>query len=126
MFTLIAFGCFNENENPVPDIKNAVKEEEIAIIEESEVPGMIIGNNNVEKKKAATREYFENLDKESTLEAIVDEIGNYGIEGSGIIYHVWKLDDGAKAKVVFDSKGRIVMIYIVDENNSERIYKREY
>ena len=66
------------------------------------------------------------LDKESSLEDIVADLGNYDIEGSGILYHVWHLDDGTEAKVVFDSEGRIVMIYIVSEDQSERIYKREY
>ena len=73
-----------------------------------------------------TRDYFENLDKESRLQDIVENAGNYSIEGSGVLYHVWPLNDGSRAKIVFDSKGRIVMIYIVGENGSERIYKREY
>ena len=38
---------------------------------------------------------------------IVTEIGPYSVQGSGIIYHVWKLDDGTEAHVVFDSKGKI-------------------
>ena len=78
------------------------------------------------EKPLATREYFENLDKESCLEDIVEDIGQYGVKGSGILYHVWQLDDGTEARVVFDSKGRIVMIYIGNENGSERIYKRQY
>ena len=78
------------------------------------------------EKLPATREYFENLDKESRLEDIVENIGNYGIEGSGILYFVWLLDDGSTAKTVFDSNGRIVMIYISGEYGSERIYEREY
>ncbi len=78
------------------------------------------------EKPAASREYFENLDKESRLEDIVEDIGQYGVKGSGIIYHTWQLDDGSEASVVFDSKGRINMIYIQNENKSERIYKRLY
>ena len=78
------------------------------------------------EKPLPSREYFENLDKDSSLEEIVDDIGNYGVEGSGILYFVWQLDDGAKAKVVFDSKGRIVLIYIVSRIHSERIFKRQY
>ena len=73
-----------------------------------------------------TRDYFDTLDKEKTLEEIVAEIGPYGVQGSGIIYHVWKLDDGTEAHVVFDSKGKITMIYIIGDDDSERIYKREY
>jgi len=73
-----------------------------------------------------SREYFEKLDKESTLQDIEKAAGEYGIEGSGILYFVWNLEDGSKAKVVFDSKGRIVMIYITGEQGSERIYRREY
>ena len=60
-----------------------------------------------------TREYFENLDKESRLQDIVEVAGDY-------------MDDGSRAKTVFDSSGRIAMIYIAGENGSERIYKREY
>lgn len=73
-----------------------------------------------------TREYFENLDKESRLQDIVEDAGNYSVEGSGILYFVWPLDDGSRAKTVFDSEGRIAMIYIVGETGSERIFKREY
>lgn len=76
--------------------------------------------------KTASREYFENLDKDYSLEDIVKEIGGYGLAGSGIIYHVWKLDDGSEALVVFDSKGRISGIYIRGEDISDLIYEREY
>jgi hypothetical protein len=79
-----------------------------------------------DERTPVSREYFENLDKESSLQDIVEAAGNYGIEGSGILYFVWPLSDGSMAKVIFDSKGRIVMIYITGENGSERIYKREY
>lgn len=78
------------------------------------------------ERAPVTREYFEDLDKESSLQDIVESAGSYSIEGSGILYHVWPLDDGSRAKIVFDSTGRIVMIYITGENGSERIYKREY
>ena len=64
------------------------------------------------ERTPVTRDYFENLDKESSLQDIVETAGNYGIEGSGILYHVWPLNDGSRAKIVFDSSGRIVMIYI--------------
>ena len=87
-----------------------------------------------QQKSLRTREYFENLDKESSLEEIVEEIGPYGIDGSGILYHVWHLNDGTKAKIVFNSGGKIVRIYIVGNDNddddsnddSELIYKREF
>ena len=87
---------------------------------------IVFYNNELVFRKITSREYFENLDKESSLEDIVEEIGPYGIRGSGIIYHVWKLDDGTEAHVVFNSKGKIEMIYIIDGDNSERIYKREH
>lgn len=74
----------------------------------------------------ASRAYFESLDQESTLQEIVKNAGNCSIEGSGILYFVWALDDGSRAKAVFDSRGWVVMIYIEGENGSERIYKREY
>ena len=78
------------------------------------------------EKQPASRAYFENLDKESRLEDIVEDIGQYGVKGSGILYFTWQLDDGSEACVVFDSKGRITMIYISNGDNSERIYKRQY
>ena len=80
---------------------------------------------NIEPK-TASREYFENLDKDFSLEDIVKDIGRYGITGSGILYHVWHLDDGSKALVVFDSKGRIVRIYIQSDDKEELLYVREY
>ena len=66
------------------------------------------------EKAPATREYFENLDPETRLEDIVRDIGMFGIEGSGIWYFVWHLDDGSAAKVVFNSRGEIIMIYIAE------------
>ena len=72
-----------------------------------------------------SRSFFENLDKDSSLEEIVGQIGACGYEGSGIIYHVWMLDDGSKAELVFNSKGKIEFIYIVSDDSSERIYDRD-
>lgn len=73
-----------------------------------------------------SREYFENLDKGSRLEDIVEDIGQGGVTGIGIIIHTWDLDDGSEARVVFDSENRISEIYIQNENRSEWIYKRLY
>ena len=78
------------------------------------------------EKSLPSRKYFENLDKGSRLEDIVEDIGQGGVKGSGILFHTWHLDDGSEASVLFDSKGLIQMIYIQDENSSERIYKRQY
>ena len=72
-----------------------------------------------------SRSYFENLDRDSSLEEIIEQIGNCGYEGSGIIYHVWVLDDGSKAELVFNSKGEIEFIYIVKGDTSERIFDRD-
>lgn len=83
-------------------------------------------DEEAEKQKNRTREYFENLDKDSSLDKIVEDLGAYGIEGSGILYHVWMLNDGSEAKLVFDSKGKIARIYISGDEQSEVIYKREY
>lgn len=71
-----------------------------------------------------SRDFFENLDRDSSLDDIVEQIGPCGYEGSGIIYHVWYLDDGSKAKLVFNSEGVIEFIYIANDENSERIYDR--
>ena len=85
-----------------------------------------VGEDAKLQKNYRTREYFENLDKESSLNKIVEELGPCGYAGSGIIYHIWQLNDGTEARVTFDSKGKIAMIYIAgDDNNVERIYKRE-
>ena len=73
-----------------------------------------------------TREYFENLDPESSLQDIVEAAGPYGVQGSGIVRFVWPLEDGSVAQVILDSQGRIEMIYTTGENRSERIYEREY
>ena len=87
---------------------------------------ILLASASVAEKALPSREYFENLDKGSRLEDIVEDIGQGGVKGSGIIYHTWHLDDGSEASVLFDSKGRIQMIYIQNENGSERIYKRQY
>ncbi len=79
------------------------------------------------QKSNRTREYFENLDKEnSSLDKLVDELGPCGYAGSGVIYHIWRLNDGSEARVVFDSDGKIAMIVIGEGGNGEKIYKREY
>ena len=133
MFAVIATGCDDGKVNDTQDVNNTPEanrleftNETVIAKEKTEGLNMVFGNSNAENTKVATREYFENLDKESKLDDIVAEVGNYGIKGSGILYHVWKLDDGTEADLVFDSKGRITMIYIIDGENSERIYKREY
>ena len=73
-----------------------------------------------------SRSDFENLDKDSSVEEIIEQFGNCSYEGSGIVYHVWLLDDGSKAKLVFNSKGKIEFIYIVTDDSGERIYDRDY
>ena len=47
------------------------------------------------EKPLPSREYFENLDKGSRLEDIVEDIGQDGVKGSGVIFHTWHLDDGS-------------------------------
>ena len=90
------------------------------------IAAVLLVSASLAEKLAATREYFENLDKETRLEDIVEDLGPYGVKGSGILYHCWHLEDGSEARVIFDSQGRIAMIYINGENSSERIYKRLY
>ena len=72
-----------------------------------------------------SRSFFEELDRESSLDEITEKIGAGGYEGSGIIYRVWMLDDGSKAKLVFNSKGKIEFIYIVTDDSGEIIYDRD-
>ncbi len=105
-----------------PDMEQAIKDADDYCAEQP----LCFSDNESVPVKDPTREYFEELDKESSLEDIVTDIGPYGIQGSGIIYHVWKLNDGTAAYVVFDSKDKLTMIYIIGDNHSERIYKREY
>ena len=78
------------------------------------------------EKPLPSRAYFENLDKGSRLEDIVEDIGQGGVKGISVIFHTWQLDDGSEASVIFDSEGRISLIYIQNEKSSERIYKRLY
>lgn len=74
-----------------------------------------------------SREYFEDLDEDRTLDDICSEIGYFnGIKGSGIWKYIWTLNDGTDAMVVFDSLGKIetVRIYDPEQNDSEIIYDR--
>ena len=107
-FILLLLGCNNE-ENPIDNIS------------EDSVAQPITESSS----SLPSRSDFENLDRDSSLQEIVDQFGKCGYEGSGIIYHVWMLDDGSKAELVFNSKGKIEFIYIVAEDHSERIYDRE-
>ncbi len=86
--------------------------------------GSEAGQVTESSRSLPAREFFENLDPESSPDDIVEQIGPCGYEGSGIIYHVWMLDDGSKAKLIFNSEGVIEFIYIVSDENSERIYDR--
>ncbi len=71
---------------------------------------ILLVSASLAEKALPSREYFLNLDKGSRLEDIVEDIGQGGVKGSGIIYHTWHLDDGSEASVLFDSKGRIVIV----------------
>ena len=74
--------------------------------------------------KNITRDYFRNLDRDYNLKDIVEEIGPYGIEGSGMWRFVWPINDGSKGKIMFDSSERIISIHIVDENGTETVFDR--
>ena len=87
---------------------------------------ILLVSASLAEKPLPSREYFENLDKGSRLEDIVEDIGQGGMKGIHIIFHTWQLDDGSEASVIFDSEGRISIIYIQNENSSERLYKRLY
>ena len=87
---------------------------------------VLLVSASLAEKPLPSREYFENLDKGSRLEDIAEDIGQGGVKGISVIFHTWQLDDGSEASVIFDSEGRISIIYIQKENRSERIYKRLY
>ncbi len=72
-----------------------------------------------------SRDFFEKLDRDSTLEEIIEQAGEYRLEGDGIVYFVWDLNDGSEAKIVFNSEGIIEFIYIVTDDYSERVYDRD-
>ena len=78
-----------------------------------------------ENTKAATRDFFVNVDKSSQVDDIVKSIGNpYEITGSGISTYHWYLEEGGTARVVFDLQG-IVSIFICDESDkAEALYRR--
>ncbi len=107
-FIVLLTGCNNEENS----IDNASKDPAIQEDDES-------------SRFLPSRSDFENLDKDSSINEIIEQFGNCGYEGSGIIYHVWMLDDGSKAKLVFNSKGKIEFIFIVTDDSSERIYDRD-
>ena len=85
-----------------------------------------VGKEAEIEKSNRTRDCFENLDKESSFDKIVDELGPCNSVGTTTVFHIWQLSDGTEARVVFDSDGKISLIIIADEdNNAERIYQRE-
>ena len=72
------------------------------------------------------REYFINVDKEHTFHEIISDIGyGNGCQGSGIITHIWMLNDG-EAHIVFNSSDHIITIALSNEENDgyEWIYER--
>jgi len=87
--------------------------------------------NFSEKKNAgkisATKEFFENLDKNTKKEYIEEEVGSPdGMAGSGVHYDIWDLEDGYSAWVHFSYKDqKIETITIQDsEGKGEMIYSR--
>lgn len=128
MILVISTGCIQGREIG-PDNIDTEEKGIIAVEDNSEGIDMAQGNeeNTDNIKSQITRDYFENLDKDSTLEDMISEIGQCGVYGSGIIYRVWQLEDGTEAFVEFDSQGRIASIYIVSKDKeNELIYERAY
>lgn len=84
--------------------------------------------NFSEKKNAgkisATKEFFENLDKNTKKEYIEEEVGSPdGMAGSGVHYDIWDLEDGYSAWVVFTYEGKIETLIIKDsEGKGNMIY----
>lgn len=76
-----------------------------------------------------SREYFENVNRDKTMDEVFNEIGvEDGTGGSGVIYYYWNIEDGGKASVIFSSPDllieRITISY--SDQQYEVIYQREY
>ncbi len=84
--------------------------------------------NFPEKKNAgkisATKEFFENLDKDTKKGYIEEQVGSPdGMAGSGVHYDIWDLEDGYSAWVVFTYEGKIETLIIKDsEGKGKMIY----
>ncbi len=73
-------------------------------------------------KNTATKEFFENLDKDTKKEYIVEEVGSPdGMAGSGVRYDIWDLEDGYSAWVVFTYEGKIETLIIQDSDGKGKM-----
>ena len=69
--------------------------------------------------------YFESLDKDYTLDKLMNEIGPYqSFGGSGMIHYTWDLDDGSEATIYFGSSETIVTIDIYKDGECLYEYNR--
>ena len=72
-----------------------------------------------------SREYFEKLNKDYTIDNIIGEIGYYNDEyGHGITQYEWNLENGEKAILYFDGDRKLSLISIVADNSEKIIYDR--
>ena len=73
-------------------------------------------------KNTATKEFFENLDKDTIREYIEEEVGSPdGMAGSGVRYDIWDLEDGYSAWVVFTYEGKIETLIIKDPSGKGKM-----
>ena len=67
------------------------------------------------------------INSDYTIAEVFKVLGkNDGIAGSGILYYVWDIDDGTKAKILFSrSEQKVCRILIADVGKKDKvIYKR--
>ncbi|MCQ2517763.1 MAG: hypothetical protein MJ119_03290 [Lachnospiraceae bacterium] len=73
----------------------------------------------------ASRDYFVNVDKSSSLDDVINSIGApYETTGSGIIKYYWYLEEGGTARVIFDQDGIEYVSIHNDGEESEVLYLR--
>ena len=73
-------------------------------------------------KTSATKDFFENLDKDSKRGYIEEQVGSPdGIAGSGIQYDIWDLEDGYSAWVVFTYEDKIETLIIKDSDGKGKM-----
>lgn len=72
-----------------------------------------------------SREYFENVNKDYTIDNFVTEIGYYEDQyGNGIFQYEWSIGNDEKAVLYFDASQKLSLITIVSKSQEKVIYDR--